>query len=341
VTEGEQAVIASPGKAGYQHPVQHLRAVIERLRGCRVLVVGDVMLDEYLRGDVSRISPEAPVPVLEVRAHDWRLGGAANAAANLQALGGATTLVGVVGADDTAGVLGAQLAQREIASRTVTDPARPTSKKTRLVAQQQQIVRIDREGREPVAGAVADALRRAIDDAIAGAGALVLSDYGKGVVTPELAQHALAAARRAGIPAIVDPKRRDFAAYRGATVITPNLHELEAAAAGVHPVEVARAAESLLEVLDGAALLVTRSADGMTLFRRALAPVHVPAIAKEVFDVTGAGDTVVAALALALAARVPIEQAIELASVAAAISVSKRGTSTVSPAELLDAIDAI
>jgi D-beta-D-heptose 7-phosphate kinase/D-beta-D-heptose 1-phosphate adenosyltransferase len=320
--------------------MQHLRAVVEQLRGCRVLVIGDVMLDEYLRGDVTRISPEAPVPVLEVRAHDWTLGGAANAAANLRALGGATTLVGVVGTDDTAGILGAQLAQREIVNRTVADPDRPTSKKTRLVAQQQQIVRIDREGRQPVAGAIADGVRRAIDDAVAGAQALVLSDYAKGVVTPELAQHAIAAARRAGIPAIVDPKQRDFAIYRGATVITPNLHELEAAAPSPHPLDVARAAGSLLDRLEGAALLVTRSADGMTLFRPERAPVHAPAIAKEVFDVTGAGDTVVATLALALAARVPIEQAIELASVAAAISVSKRGTSTVSPGELAAALDA-
>ncbi len=319
---------------------KHLRAVVEQLRGCRVLVVGDVMLDEYLRGDVTRISPEAPVPVLEVRAHDWTLGGAANAAANLRALGGATTLVGVVGADDTAAILGAQLAQREIANRTVADPARPTSKKTRLVAQQQQIVRIDREARQPIAGELADAVRRTIDDAIGGAQALVLSDYAKGVVTPELARHALAAARRAGIPAIVDPKQRDFGIYRGATVITPNLHELEAAAPGVHPFDVARAAATLLGTLDGAALLVTRSADGMTLFRTDRPEVHVPAIAKEVFDVTGAGDTVVAALALALAARVPIEHAIELASVAAAISVSKRGTSTVTPGELLAALDA-
>lgn len=320
--------------------MQHLRAVVEQLRGCRVLVVGDVMLDEYLRGDASRISPEAPVPVVEVRAHDFRLGGAANTAANLQVLGGAATLVGVVGADDTAGILGAQLAQREIANRTVADPDRPTSKKTRLIAQQQQIVRIDREARQPIAGAVADGVRRAIDDAIGGAQALVLSDYAKGVVTPDLAQHAIAAARKAGIPAIVDPKQRDFAIYRGATVITPNLHELEAAARGTHPFEVARAAQGLLEVIDGAALLVTRSADGMTLFRREHPPAHVPAIAKEVFDVTGAGDTVVAALALALGARVPVEHAIELASVAAAISVSKRGTSTVSPAELLAALDA-
>lgn len=320
--------------------MQHLRAIVGELRGCRVVVVGDVMLDEYLRGDVSRISPEAPVPVLEVRSHDWTLGGAANAAANLQALGGAAALVGVVGLDDTAAIMGSQLAQRGIENRTVSDESRPTSKKTRLVAQQQQIVRIDREVRHPIAGAVADAVKRAIDEAVADAQALVLSDYGKGVVTPEIAQHAIGAARGAGIPSIVDPKQRSFAAYRGATVITPNLHELEAAAPGPHPYDVARAAGSLMPALEGTSLLVTRSADGMTLFRADRPPVHVPAIAKEVFDVTGAGDTVVAALALALGARVPFEQAIELASVAAAISVSKRGTSTVSPAELLAALDA-
>src|SRR5436190_16486777 len=200
--------------------MQHLRAVVEQLGKCRVLVVGDVMLDEYLRGDVTRISPEAPVPVLEVRAHDWTLGGAANAAANIQALGGATTLVGVVGEDDTAAILGGQLDQRGIANRTVADPDRPTSKKTRLVAQQQQIVRIDRETRHAIAGAIADAVCRAIDAAIGHAQAIVLSDYAKGVVTREIARHAIAAARRAGIPAVVDPKQRDFGLYGGATVIT-------------------------------------------------------------------------------------------------------------------------
>ena len=320
--------------------MQDLRAVVDRLGGCRVLVVGDVMLDEYLRGDVTRISPEAPVPVLEVRAHEWALGGAANAAANIQVLGGATTLVGVIGEDDAAAILARQLEQRGIANRTVRDPDRPTSQKTRLVAQQQQIVRVDREQRRPIDGAVADAVRGAIDAAIGGAQALVLSDYAKGVITPDIARHALAAARRAGVPAVVDPKQRDFRIYGGATVITPNLHELEAAAPGAHPFDVARAAEGLLPALDGAALLVTRSADGMTLFRRDGRPVHVPAIAREVFDVTGAGDTVVAAIALALGAGVPIELAIELASVAAAISVSKRGTSTVTPGELIAALDA-
>ncbi|HEX2692179.1 MAG TPA: D-glycero-beta-D-manno-heptose-7-phosphate kinase [Kofleriaceae bacterium] len=319
------------------HP---LRAVVEEFRGCRVVVIGDVMLDEYLHGTVSRISPEAPVPVLEVRAHDWRLGGAANAAAGIQALGGATTLVGVVGKDEAATILGERLADHGVASAMVIDPDRPTTKKTRLVAQQQQIVRVDHEKRHPVAGTITDGLRRAIDQAMHDAQACVLSDYAKGVVTGEIARHAIDTARAAGIPVIVDPKQKSFAAYRGATVITPNLHELEAAAPGVVPFEVERAATSVLGEIAGTAVLVTRSADGMTLFRAGRDPFHVAAMAKEVFDVTGAGDTVVATIALALGARVAIEQAIELASIAAAISVSKRGTSTVIPGELLAAIDA-
>lgn len=324
---------------------RHLRAAAEhleqldKLRGCRVLVIGDVMLDEYLRGEVTRISPEAPVPVLEVRAHDWRLGGAANAAANIQALGGATTVVGVVGIDDTAAILGRRLAELGIANALVADPARPTSKKTRLVAQQQQIVRVDHESRAAVTGDVAAEVVRAIDRALPGVDAVVVSDYAKGVITEPVARHALEAARAAGVPAIVDPKQRDFRVYRGASVLTPNLHELEAARPGAAG-DVAGAAADLLPLLDGAALLVTRSADGMSLFRTGHAEVHVPAIAKEVFDVTGAGDTVVATIALALAARLPFELAIELASLAAAISVSKRGTSTVSPAELRAALEA-
>ncbi len=316
--------------------MQHLRSVVEKLRGCRVLVVGDAMLDEYLRGEVVRISPEAPVPVLEVRSTDLRLGGAANAAANIQALGGASTLIGVVGRDDTANTLGERLAQHGINGRMVSDPDRPTSKKTRLVAQQQQIVRVDHEKRTPISGAVAEAVRRGIDVSIRDVQACVISDYAKGVVTPEIARHAIAAARAANVPVIVDPKQRSFEAYRGATVITPNLHELEAAAPGLG---VEAAVAELLPTLDGAGLLVTRSADGMTLFRADHAPFHVRALAKEVFDVTGAGDTVVATLALALGAHISIEQAIELASMAAAISVSKRGTATVSPAELLAALE--
>ena len=320
--------------------MHHLRPLLDRLRGCRVLVVGDLMLDEYLRGDVSRISPEAPVPVLEVRAQESRLGGAANAAANIQSLGGVALLVGVVGKDETAATFGERLSAAKIASTCVPDPGRPTSKKTRLVAQQQQIVRVDHEKRHAISGAVQDAVKQAIDLRIKDAHAVVISDYAKGVITPDVARHVIATAQAAGLPVVVDPKQRDFTLYAGATVITPNLHELEAAALTPGLFDVERVARELLPVLAGAALLVTRSADGMSLFRTGLAPVHVPAIAREVFDVTGAGDTVVATLALAVAAKLSLENAIELASIAAAISVSKRGTSTVSAAELLATLDA-
>jgi D-beta-D-heptose 7-phosphate kinase/D-beta-D-heptose 1-phosphate adenosyltransferase len=318
--------------------MQHLRAVVDQLRGCRVLVVGDVMLDEYLKGDVSRISPEAPVPVLEVRSHDYRLGGAANAAANIQTLGGIASLIGVVGSDDTARTLAARLSELGIHDACVTDAARPTSKKTRIVAQQQQIVRIDHEIRTSVDGEVAESLQRAIEAEIKSAQAVVLSDYAKGVITPAIAQFTIRLARAARVPVIVDPKQRTFAAYAGATVLTPNLHELEAAAPQYSPFDVDRASTSMLSLVDGSAILATRGADGMTLYRTGKAPFHVPAMAQEVFDVTGAGDTVVATVALALASRVPMEAAVELASVAAAISVSKRGTSTVSPAELAAAL---
>ncbi len=299
------------------------------------------MLDEYLRGEVTRISPEAPVPVLEVRAHESRLGGAANAAANIQALGGATYLVGVVGTDETSATLNKCLAAASITSTCVPDADRPTSKKTRLVAQQQQIVRVDQEKRHPISGAVQEAVKQAIEVRIRDAHAVVISDYAKGVITPAVARHAIATARAAGLPVVVDPKQADFTIYAGATVITPNLHELELAAPTPGPFNVERIVGELLPALEGAALLVTRSADGMTLFRSGASPFHVAAIAREVFDVTGAGDTVVATLALALAAQLSLDQAIELASVAAAVSVSKRGTSTVSSAEFLAALAAL
>ncbi len=322
--------------------MEDLRSVVEQIRGCRVLVIGDVMLDEYVRGDVVRISPEAPVPILEVRSTEWRLGGAANAAANIVALGGDAFLVGVVGdpaSDATTGQLKLELEKHKIKKGLIEDPSRPTSKKTRLVAQQQQIVRIDHEKRTPISATIVDKVKREIDGWIRDVHAVVVSDYAKGVVTPEIARHAISAARAAKVPIVIDPKQRDFTIYRGATVITPNLHELEAAA-GLDRFSVEGAAASLLVNLDGAALLVTRSADGMTLFRSDHPAHHVPARAKEVFDVTGAGDTVVAAIALALGANVSYEPALELASIAAAISVSKRGTSTVSPAELIAAIGA-
>lgn len=310
--------------------------LVERLRGHRVLVIGDVMIDEYLRGDVHRVSPEAPVPVLDLKATEHRLGGAANTAANLARLGARATVIGVVGEDDGARILEVALARVGIAWRLCVDAARPTTRKTRLVAGGHQIARIDAERRTPVPAAVADDLRAAIEAELEAAEAIVVSDYAKGVITGDIARYAIAAGRRRGIPVVVDPKQRDFATYAGATVITPNLVELEHAVR--FPVATAEdidaAAASLAPALAGAALLVTRGADGMTVYRDGVRGAHVPAAAREVFDVTGAGDTVVATLTLALAAGLALEDAMDLASLAAGISVQRRGTSTVGPDEL-------
>ena len=316
--------------------------LVARLRGHRVLVVGDLMVDEYLRGDVSRISPEAPVPVLEVRGTERRLGGAANTAANIHKLGGAATVLGVVGDDPTATALLAALAQVGVEARACVVPGRPTTRKTRLVAHGQQIVRVDEEVRTPIAGDALAQVLAAIDELIADTAAVVVSDYAKGVVTAAVAQAAIAAAKQRGIPVVVDPKQRDFTVYRGATVITPNLGELErAAGAGTATAaELATAVARITPIIAGAALLVTRGADGMTLYRDGAPVHHVAATAREVFDVTGAGDTVVATLALALAAGASIETAMGLASAAAGVSVSKPGTSTVTADELIAALAA-
>ncbi len=316
--------------------------IVERLRGHRVLVIGDLMIDEYLRGDVHRVSPEAPVPVVDLRATEHRLGGAANTAHNLARLGAATTLAGVVGDDDGARVLAVELERAGIAARTAVDRERPTTRKTRVVSGGHQIVRIDAERRTAVTGAVFDALAATIDDAVATADAVVLSDYAKGVITRPLAARAIAACRRRGVPVVVDPKQRDFATYAGATVIPPNLHELEHAVGhATHDrAEIDAGAAPLARISDGAARLVTRGADGMTLYPDGGRGHPVPAAAREVFDGTGAGDTVVATLPRALAARLALREAMELASLAAGIAVSRRGTSTVSPDELAAAIAA-
>jgi D-beta-D-heptose 7-phosphate kinase/D-beta-D-heptose 1-phosphate adenosyltransferase len=308
---------------------------LEELRGRRVVVVGDLMLDEFVRGDVTRISPEAPVPILEVKDREFMPGGAANAAANVASLGGKVSLVGCVGAD-AAGETTRRLVDVSGIDTAgfVVDSTRPTTLKTRIVARNQQVVRIDHETRGPFSPAVHDALVTAVQIALQGADAVIVSDYGKGIVTPELVAAVVKAA--AGKPIVVDPKRRDFAAYRGATVITPNLGELEVATGrNIHSSdEIVEAAEGLLPVLGGGAILVTRGPGGMSLIEPGKAPVHVPARARAVFDVTGAGDTVVSTLALALAVGIPMSLAIDVASAAAAIAVSKPGTATVTIEEL-------
>ena len=316
-------------------------ARIEDFAGRRVVVVGDLMLDEFVRGDVARISPEAPVPILEVTGRSSTPGGAANAAMNVASLGGRVKVVGVVGADAAAGVLSALVEKAGIDARSiVVDASRPTTQKTRIVARHQQVVRIDQESRAPIDATVGAALIAATQSALADADACIVSDYGKGVISPELVAAVVEVARKRKIPVIVDPKRRDFSTYRGATVVTPNLAELEVAT-GMRcstTAEVVAAGTSLLAALDGGAVLATRGAAGMTLLRPNMEPVHTHARALAVFDVTGAGDTVVSTLALALAAGIDITEAIDIASVAAGLVISKVGTATVDTAELTAAM---
>lgn len=302
-------------------------------RDVRVLVVGDVMLDRYWFGEVERISPEAPVPVVAVARSEERPGGAANVARNITALGAQCTLLSVVGDDEDGRILQRMLDGSAVVSRLCPDDAYRTTVKLRVIGRHQQLLRADFEatpGHEVLARCLAE-YRRLIQNA----NAVILSDYGKGGLTHIRAMIELA--RERGVPVLVDPKGRDFARYRGATALTPNLHEFEAAVGACDDGldACARAMAHNLE-LDG--VLVTQGERGMTLYPRTGEPMHSPARAKEVFDVTGAGDTVIAAYATALAAGFEARERLLIANVAAGIVVGRLGTATVTEAELIAAL---
>lgn len=307
----------------------------------RVLVVGDVMLDEFLWGRVVRISPEAPVPVVEITSQTFHLGGAANVASNVRSLGGQAAVAGVVGRDPAGKQLRDALVRVGVEDAlTLDDTGRPTTHKTRIIAHHQQVVRADREEAGEIGAALEDALGDALRRAARGAGAIILSDYQKGVVTRRLMKTVLDAARREGVPLLVDPKVRHFALYRGAAIVTPNQMEAEQAtgvrlrdAGGLRD-----AGAKILKALRCRAVLITRGEHGMALFEQDKKPVEIPTAARQVFDVTGAGDTVIASLALALAAGATLPEAAMLANYAAGVVVGKIGTATVSPDEVLAAI---
>jgi len=309
---------------------------LKRLEGARAVAVGDVMLDEYVWGHVSRISPEAPVPVVDVQGRSHVPGGAANVAAGVVALGGAAVLGGVAGTDEPGARLREALAEIGVGADGVLRlDGRATTTKTRVIAHNQQVVRTDFEQRQPLSG---DDERRLLEwgsSALEDADVLVLSDYAKGVLTSSVTRGLIEAAGERGLPVVVDPKGVDYAKYRGATVLTPNVHDAERAA--TYPVEtyddLLEVARRLGETLPGTALLVTRGAEGMTLFSDGAA-VDIAAEARDVYDVTGAGDTVVATLAVALATGVELEDAVRLANAAAGIVVGKVGTATVTLDEL-------
>jgi D-glycero-beta-D-manno-heptose-7-phosphate kinase len=315
-----------------------LRAIVSRFTGRRLVVLGDLMLDRYLWGRVDRISPEAPVPVVEVEKESWSLGGAGNVAANLRALGAEARLVSVVGADADGELLVETLRARGVdTGLVVRDAARPTTVKTRVIAHSQQVVRTDRESRTDLDGSGLGPLLAGLVPALAECDGMIVSDYGKGVVTARTLAGALAAARERGVHVSVDPKESHIDAYREVGILTPNQHE----AGAVMGRRVLNEA-SLMEVgwglqrrTDAAAVLVTRGSEGMTLFERGGRVTHLPTVAREVYDVTGAGDTVVGVVALALAAGADYPSACHLANHAAGVVIREVGTATCSPLELL------
>jgi D-beta-D-heptose 7-phosphate kinase/D-beta-D-heptose 1-phosphate adenosyltransferase len=317
---------------------ESLVRLLNGFHAATVLVLGDVMLDRFVYGTVERISPEAPIPVVSVDRCADMPGGAANVARNIADLGSKAILLGVVGADTLADDLRQQLlASPTISSRLITDASRPTSVKTRYVADGQQVMRADRESREPLSADVARRLLDAFAGVLAEADLVVLSDYAKGVLCDAVTRAAIDAARRCGKRIIVDPKSKNFDKYRGATIITPNRLELQQACGencATHE-QVVAGARSFLEKQICDFVLVTRGKDGMSVVGPGGSATHLPTAARQIFDVSGAGDTVVATLSLGLAAGGEVIDAAALANVAAGIAVGKRGTATITTGEIL------
>ena len=308
---------------------------LSQLSRSRVLVVGDSMLDRYWMGEVNRISPEAPVPVISVSSEEQRMGGAANVAKNVVSVGGQPVLLSIVGEDKAGHELEAMLHDAGIESQLQFDREMKTTVKLRLVSRNQQLLRADFES-APGEAALQSGLK-AYESALMNSHVVLVSDYGKGG-TRNISQM-IDAAREKGLPVYIDPKGQDYAAYRGATLITPNLHEFQLVAGEVYELQdIDVAAQELMHKLDMASCLVTLSERGMLLCRRDAEPVHQPTRAREVFDVTGAGDTVIAMMALARAAQFTNEEAMALANHAAGVVVSKMGTATASLSEIISSM---
>jgi rfaE bifunctional protein kinase chain/domain len=314
-----------------------LQEIAARFHGGKVLVLGEVMLDEYVWGRVSRISPEAPVPVVEVERVSHMPGGAANAAVNVASLGGDVLLAGVVGADSTAEKLDSLLRDVGIdtAGLKVVD-GRATTLKTRVIAHQQQVVRVDREVGGPIDKAIVDDIIEYMLDSLAEVDGLLISDYAKGVSAPDVLSKGIAAAKALGKPVVVDPKGSDFSKYCGATVITPNRSEaVEASGVEISDdASVVLAGETLVREVGCDAVLITRGENGMSLFDEDGVVTHLPTFARAVYDVTGAGDTVAGTLALALATGAKLADCARIANVAAGVVVGKVGTAVLTAEEL-------
>lgn len=314
---------------------------LQRLSAGSVLCIGDVMMDRFVYGGVERISPEAPIPVFLVSREKHMLGGAGNVVANIRALGGTAVLLAVVGDDINGREVKAQLEAQGIGAALEIAADRFTTVKSRFVSGGQQMLRVDREKTQPISAEVEDRILQSAEKAMQTIGAVILSDYGKGMLTDRVIEGVIRTAQRLGKPVIVDPKGRDFTRYRGATVVTPNRKELETATgmtAGSDD-EVRAAAMKLILDCGISTVMATRSQDGMSVISADAEPLHIPAQVREVFDVSGAGDTVVATFALALAAGVRLENAAQLANVAAGIVVGKTGTATARPDEMMQVLE--
>jgi D-beta-D-heptose 7-phosphate kinase/D-beta-D-heptose 1-phosphate adenosyltransferase len=318
--------------------VERLKSIVEAFGRQEVLILGDCMLDEYLWGSVGRISPEAPVPVVDVKEESVTLGGAANVASNVLTLGGKPRLVGVIGDDKQGGGFFDRMEERGLdLDGIIQAKDRPTTVKTRIVAHSQHVVRADREARSALEESDAEWVRNKTFEILESCDAVIVSDYGKGVVSPGLLKELIERAREAGKRVSVDPKMTHFRYYSGASVITPNKHEASQAAR--RPIEdetsLQEAGWSIMSDLRLDALLITRGEEGMSLFETGRNYVHLPTKAREVFDVTGAGDTVISTLTLAVAAGASMVEGAEIANHAARIAVGQVGTTSVTQQELL------
>jgi len=304
-----------------------------------VVIVGDAMLDVYLRGDVDRISPEAPVPVVRVRERKHALGGAANVAQNVAAAGASCALIAAIGDDEAGRTLRAMLGAVQRDASSLVEVTRPTTRKTRVLARAQQVVRFDEEEDADLDGADVERMVAAVASAVAEADALVLEDYNKGVLVPRVIEGAIRVARSRKIPIIVDPKYRNFFSYRGATVFKPNRRELEAAMGAAVDLEHPEALPATFERLGVEHLLLTLGERGMALISADGVVKRIPTTARDVYDVVGAGDTVTAYLATSLAAGATVYEAAVVANFAAGVEVGKLGAATVTPDEIREAYD--
>ena len=319
-----------------------LRLLLNRFKESKILVIGDLILDQFIWGDVSRISPEAPVPVVHVQRESFMPGGAANVACSIRDLEGSAAITGMIGSDFWGRTLKNHLKRKSDIKGVIVDSGRDTTLKTRIVARHQQVVRVDREHISPLSKKTADKIISYVKKNAKSFKAIIIEDYGKGVISPYLIKAVLSIAKKRKLIVTVDPKEEHFLYYKGVTCITPNQFEAEKAARMkiVDSKSLDTAGKKLLRELKLNAVLITRGEAGMALFVKGKKPVHIPTRAQEVFDVSGAGDTVIGAFTLALASGASFDEAAYISNYAAGVVVGKLGVGSCSQKELIEKIEA-